>query len=67
MVATSVYVSRVSSSCLLPFWETLQNQQVGLTQTSFKLLLLLWVPKHLRFCVCPLKVESLFPTAFCAS
>ena len=39
----SVCVSRVSSSGLLPFWKALQDQQVCLTQTPFKLLLLPWV------------------------
>ena len=29
-----------SPSCLLPFQDTLQDQQVGLTQALFKLLLL---------------------------
>ena len=29
MAATSVFVPTVSCSCLLPLWETLQDQQVG--------------------------------------
>ena len=36
------------------------DQQVGLTQFSFKLLLLPWVLEHVRFCVHPLRVGSLF-------
>ena len=35
---------------------------LGLTQAPFKLLLLPWVPEHVGSCVCPLRVESLFPT-----
>ena len=63
MSATSVCVLRVSSSCLLPLWVVLQDQQVGLTQAPFILLLLPWVPEHVRFCVHSLRVESQFPTA----
>ena len=43
---------RVSSSCPL----SLQDQQVGLTQAFFKLLLLPWFPECVRFGVHPLKV-----------
>ena len=64
MAATSVYVPRLSSSCLLPLWEAVQVQQVGLTQAPFKLLLLPLVLAPVRFCVHPLRVESLFLTAF---
>ena len=56
---------RLSTNCLLPLCETVQDQQVGLIQTPFKLLLLIWVPEHVRFCVHPLRVECLFPTALC--
>ena len=58
----SVCISRVSSSGLLPLWKALQDQQVCLTQTPFKLLLLPWVSEHVRFCVHPLRVEYLFVT-----
>ena len=58
----SVCVPRVSPSCLLPLWETLQDQQVGPRQASFKLLLLPWVLERVWFCECPLRVESVFPT-----
>ena len=62
MSVSSVCVPSVCSSCLLPFWETLQDQQqVGLMQTPFKLLLLPWlpwVPEHVGFCMCPLRVSS---------
>ena len=60
MAAASTYFTRVSSCCLLPLQETPQDQHAGLTQTSFKLLLLPWVQKSVRFCVRPLGVESLF-------
>ena len=63
MANASIYVSRVSSSCFLLIWEPLQDQQVGLTQAPFKLLLLLWVPEHVIFCMFPLRVEFLFHTA----
>lgn len=62
MAATSVYVSRMISSCLLPLQGALQDQQVGLTQRPFNSLFLPWVQEHVRFCVWPLKVESQFPT-----
>ena len=58
MPTTCVYVPRVSSHCLLPLWEILQNQKVGLTRL-FKFLL--WVSTTARFCVHSLRVESLFP------
>ena len=48
-------------SCLLLLQEALQDQQMGLTQASFKLLPLHWDSEHVRFCVCPLRVESLLP------
>ena len=63
MAVASIDVPRVSSSFLLPLQETLQDQEVGLTQTPFKLLLLLWVPGSVRFCLCSLRVESLLPIA----
>ena len=43
LARTSVCVSRVSSSGLLPLWKALQDQQVCPTLTPFKLLLLPWV------------------------
>ena len=64
MAATIASIYRVSSSCLLPLWEALQDQQVSLTQAPFELLLFPWVPECVRFCVYPLGVESLFCTAF---
>ena len=48
---------------LLPLREALQDQQVGLMQAPFKFLPLPWVPGHVKFCVCLLRVVSLFPTA----
>ena len=50
---------------IIPLWKTFQDQQVGLTLAPFKLLFLPWVPEHLRFCVCLLRVEVLFLTAVC--
>ena len=35
----------------------------SLTQARFKLLRLPWVPEHVKFCVHPFRVVSLFPTA----
>ena len=63
MAATNISVPRVSSSCPLLLQEALQDHQVSLTPAPFKLLLLPWVPVHARFCVHPLRVESLFSTA----
>ena len=57
MAAASIYVPSGSPSCLLPLLEAPQDQQVGLTKAPFKLLLPL-VSEHVRFCVCPLRVES---------
>ena len=48
---------------LLLLWEALQDQQVCLTQDPFKLFLLPCLPEHVRFCVHPLVVKSLFTTA----
>ena len=45
---------RVSSSCPL----SLQDQQVGLTQASFKLLLLSWDFGYVGFFVCLLRAKS---------
>ena len=67
MAAACVHVSRVNCSYLLPLLETLQNQQVCLTQAPLKLLLLPWVLEHVRFCVHPLTVKSLFLSALCDS
>ena len=61
MSDTSVLVTRVSHSHSLPLQETLQGQQVDLAQALIKLLLLPWVLVHVRFCVSPLRVKSLFP------
>ena len=46
------------SSCLLPLWEALQDQQLPLILAAFKLLLQPWVLEHVRFCMPPLRVES---------
>ena len=56
-------VPRVSSSCLPPRQQAFQDQGLGRTQDPFKLLLVYRVPKHVRFCVCCLRMASLFSTA----
>ena len=61
MPVTSVYIPRVSHSHTPPPQETLQDQWVSLVQAPIKLLILPLVPVHVRFCVCPLRVRSLFP------
>ena len=61
MAAASVCVPTVSPSCLLPLWEAPQDQQVGLTQSPFKLLLPSGVLECEILCA-PLRAESLFPT-----
>lgn len=43
--------------------EALQDHQVGLTQSPFKLLPLHWDLECVRFCLHLWRVESLFPTA----
>lgn len=43
--------------------EALWGQQVGVAKVSFKLILLSWVSECLRFCLCPLRMGDLFPTA----
>ena len=63
MAAASVYIPGMSPSFLLPLQETLQDQQVGLIQVPFPLLLLLWVLEHVRFCMHALRVDSLFSPA----
>lgn len=50
-------------SCLLSLWEALQDQKVEQIQDPFKLLLLHCISECVIFCMSPLKVESLFPTA----
>ena len=42
--------------------ESVYDQQVGLTQAFFKLLLMPWVLEFVGFCLSPLRVKSLFPT-----
>ena len=49
---------------LLPLHEALQDEQGGLTQATFKLLLLTWVLECVGCCVQPLGMESLFLTNF---
>ena len=64
MAATCVFVPWLSSSCLLPLWEALHYQQMGLTQAPFKLLLLPWALEHVRFCVSynsPLALLKVYP------
>ena len=49
MAAATVCVPGVTSRCLLPLQEALQDQEVALTQAPFKLLLLSWVLEHVDF------------------
>ena len=51
MAATSVHVHKGNSHIFLPLQEALRDHQGGLTQASFKLLLLPWIPAHMGFCV----------------
>ena len=55
MTPTIIAIPRVSSSCLLTVQETLQDQQVGVTQVSAL------GPGVCEICVQHLRVESLFP------
>lgn len=48
----------VTSSLLLLFQMTLEDQEVGLIWIPLRLLFLLWFPKHVRFCVHPLSEIS---------
>ena len=59
MASASVCVPRVNCSWLWSFQETLQDQQVGLTQAPLKLLLLPWVLEHMRFWVFLLREKKL--------
>ena len=55
--------ARVSCSSLLPLWEALQDQQVGLMQAPFKLLLLPRILECVRFCMhSPLALLCACPT-----
>ena len=62
MAATRICVPRVTPVASMSLWETLQDQQVGLTQAPFTLLLLPQDSEHVRFCVHPLRVESISPS-----
>ena len=62
MTTTSIFALKRSPSCFLPLQKALQDQQMGLTQAAFKLLPLHWDLECVRFCMCPLRVASLFPT-----
>lgn len=42
VMAVGIYVSRVSPGCLLPFWDALQDQKMGLTLAPSILLPLHW-------------------------
>ena len=48
---------------LLPLQEALEHQLVGVAQAPFRLWLLPWIPEYVGYCMGPLRVESLFPTA----
>ena len=57
--SASIYVPRGNFSCLLLLQEALQDQQVCLPHTSFKMLLLPWILEQVTLCVSPLREESL--------
>ena len=66
MAAASIYVPRRASATPTlptspPLPETLQDQKVGLAQAPIKLVLLPWVLVCVRFCVHPLRVNSISP------
>ena len=46
----------------LPLQEAPQDQQVCLSRPLLQVLPLPWDPEHVGFCVCPARVESVFPT-----
>ena len=52
----NVYDHMISSTSLLPLQDTLQEQQ-----TPFELLTMPWFLEPVRFCVCPLRAESILP------
>ena len=56
---------RVSSICLLLLQEALQDQQVGLTQAPFKLLLVYLVLVCVRFLCVPFKSGVSTPGIHC--
>lgn len=56
VMAVGTCVSRVSPGHLLPFWDALPDQKVGLTQAPSILLPLRWdLVAPVRFYVCPLE------------
>ena len=59
--ATDVFVPVVSYRCHQPPQKTFQYQQVGMTQTPMRSLLFPLVLVCMRSCVCPPRVEFLFP------
>ena len=68
MVATGVFVPRVSCNCLLPLWKNLQNQQLDLTQVPMKLWLLFWDPGRCEILWAPFTSEvCIFPSPLVAS
>lgn len=61
VMAVGTCVSRVSPGHLLPFWDALPDQKVGLTQTPSILLPLRWdLVAPVRFYVCPLEQRFRF-------
>lgn len=60
MAAASIFFPWMSSSFQLLLGEALQDQQVCLPHTSFKMLLLPWILECVRVCVSPLRAETGF-------
>ena len=67
MSFTSFYHPRESHNHLLSPQETLQGQQVGLSQAPIESLLFPWDPVYTGPCVHPPRVESLFPPVLWSS
>ena len=52
------------SELKLPLWETLQDQWVGLKPCYIQITTSSLGLEHVRFCMCPLRVELYFPQPF---
>ena len=59
-MALPTSVSQGEPGCLLPLWEAVQDEHVGLTQPPFKLLPRPWDLEYVMFCTCFVRVECLF-------
>ena len=64
MVTARVFVPMRNPSCLLPLWEDLQGQLVGLAELFSNYCICTGTQSNVKFCTHYLRAESLFPTAF---